>query len=327
MQTKRAFLEHQDAKFRNEDSIKNHVRPDYFTVVWMIVVHILGVLAFFNFSWSGVLVAAILYFVTGCLGITFCFHRLLSHRSFKAHPVVEGITAICGTLALQGTVQEWVAHHRLHHQGSDTARDPHNARKGFWFSHWGWIFIHQNALQNKNIMARNTRDIMSNRFLAILARHDVMILFQVLLGLGLWAIGGFSWVLWGVFFRLLAVYHTTWFVNSATHRWGYKNFPSDDLAVNTWWVALLTWGEGWHNNHHKYSSVCPAGFRWWELDITYGIVCLLEAVHLVTHVRRFPSKAYEDQSVFIRNLKISRVKRSETHHTVSGQSVKLSSLR
>ncbi|MCB9228399.1 MAG: fatty acid desaturase [Deltaproteobacteria bacterium] len=270
---------------------KTSCQKDWFIISWMLIVHVLALLAPFWFTWSGFYLFLLMYFLTACIGITLGFHRLLSHRSFKAHPVIEGFVALCGTLALQGTVKDWVRHHRFHHMGSDTRRDPHNARRGFWFSHMGWILIKQDEFSGKGEGQKFTRDILSNRWLAFLSNDLVAAGIQILLGLIFLYIGGISWVLWGIFLRLFAVYHVTWFVNSATHKWGYRNFRSQDLAVNNWWVAILAFGEGWHNNHHRYSRVCPAGFRWWEIDVTWMLIRALEAIGLVTQVNRFPESA------------------------------------
>ena len=258
---------------------------------WMLVVHLLAVLALFHFSWGGFVTFLIMNFMTGCLGITFCFHRLLSHRTFKAHRIVEGFTALCGTLALQGTVRQWVAHHRLHHRHSDDMQDPHNARRGFWFSHIGWLLIRQPKLHDENVLNRLTKDLQNDPWLRFLSRPLVMVAVQVLFGLGLLALGSWSWVLWGVFFRLAFTYHATWFVNSATHRWGYRRFESNDLSRNNWWVALLTWGEGWHNNHHRFGNVCPTCYRWWEIDVTYWLIKSMSWLGLTSDIRGFPSHA------------------------------------
>ena len=312
---------HRSPRHQENDHLKKPA-TDWFTIIWMVSIHVIALFAFWNFTWSGFLWFLGLYFATGCLGITFCFHRLLSHRSFKAHPIVEGFTALMGTLALQGTVQEWVCHHRIHHQGSDTPRDPHNARRGFWYSHWGWLFIQHDAISNREKMNKNTRDILANPWLRFLSRNDVMIACQVLLGFALLFTGGVSWVLWGIFLRLVAVYHTTWLVNSATHKWGYRNFESNDLAVNTWWVAILTWGEGWHNTHHRFANVCPARYRWWEVDVTYGIVCILESLGLVTDVRRYPQEAHDEFNRLNAIKNAARVDDDEEHDRtrhVSGQ--------
>lgn len=263
-------------------------------ITWMLIVHLLAIAALFYFSWSGFFIFLILNFMTGCLGITFCYHRLISHRSFKANKFVEGFTALCGTLALQGTIQEWVAHHRVHHRLSDKDGDPHNASKGFWYSHMAWMLIEQPELKNKESINKLTKDIANNSWLMFLSRPLVMVGAQIALGLILLAIGGLSWVLWGIFFRLAFSYHVTWFVNSATHKWGYRTFHSNDLSRNNWWVGILAWGEGWHNNHHRYGNVCPAGFRWWEIDVTYMIIKMLSWMNLTYDIRMFPSSAYTE---------------------------------
>ncbi|MDD9950858.1 MAG: acyl-CoA desaturase [Zetaproteobacteria bacterium] len=263
---------------------------DWLTNTWVVAVHFLAVPALWHVEPSALVVFALMYFVTGCLGITFCFHRMLAHRAFKAHPIVEALGVLCGTLALQGTVKEWVGDHRLHHSKSDSEGDPHNSRRGFWYSHMTWLFIDHRVGQ-ESLFERLTRDI-STPMLKAFSRHDVMIGLQILLGLLFLQLGGESWLYWGVFARLVAVYHTTWFVNSATHKWGYRTFDSHDASRNNWWVALLTWGEGWHNNHHRFASVAPARFRWWEIDVTFMIIWTLERFGLVYDVKRYPPEAY-----------------------------------
>lgn len=278
-----------DASNKNNDQIKQE-SADWINIIWMISIHLISIFSYKYFSWSGLYCCLALFFATGCLGITFCFHRLLSHKSFKTHPVVQSVTALFGTLAMQGTVQEWVYHHRLHHRGSDTPRDPHNSKRGFWFSHWGWILNKNRFFEDANKMNKATKDIMESRWLRFLSQRFIMVACQILLGFILYALGGISCLVWGVFVRLVLVYHTTWLVNSATHKWGYKNFNNNDLAVNTWWVAILTWGEGWHNNHHKYANVCPTWYRWWEVDITYIIIKFLEIFGLTYDIKNFPKE-------------------------------------
>ena len=274
----------QKSHLNNEQHTKEVL--DWTNITWMITIHILSIVSLWHTTTGSLICCFILFFVTGCLGITFCFHRLLSHKSFKAHPIIEGITAFCGTLAMQGTVQEWVFHHRHHHRSSDTRLDPHNAKRGFWYSHIGWILYKNPIFTNNQRMNKTTKDIMLNKWLRFLSKKSTMILSQCLLAMILYALGGWAWVGSGIFLRLVLVYHTTWLVNSATHKWGYRNFSSGDLAVNTWWVALLTWGEGWHNNHHRHPHICTTRYRWWELDITYFIVKFFEFFGLVHHVKK-----------------------------------------
>lgn len=265
-------------------------KMDWFTNAWVVAVHFLALPALWNITPSALIVFGVMFFITGCLGITFCFHRMLSHRAFKAHPVVEALGVLCGTLALQGTVKEWVGDHRLHHTKSDQDGDPHNARRGFWYSHLTWLFLDHRDGQGP-LFERLTRDL-KTPLMSFFSRHDVMIGTQILLGMVFLWCGGPSWVYWGIFARIVAVYHTTWFVNSATHKWGYRNFNSPDLSRNNWWVALLTWGEGWHNNHHRFASVAPSRLKWWEVDVTFMVIWVLEKVGLVYDVKRYPPEAY-----------------------------------
>ena len=248
------------------------IKTDWPVLTWMVLVHVMALPCLFYLSWEGFALAIGLSFVTSCFGITIGFHRLFSHRTFKVVKPIEYFFAVCGTLSMQGTLRDWVAHHRMHHAGSDTPKDPHNARAGFWHSHIGWLFILVHEFDDQSIMNRYTRDIDSDPFLKWISNNRVMVAMQVLLGIGLFFIGGWSYVFWGIFFRLVWSYHVTWFVNSAAHKWGYRNFEVNDLATNCWWVAILAWGEGWHNNHHAYGNSVKSGYRWWEFDLSYVII-------------------------------------------------------
>jgi len=247
-------------------------RPDHFIIGWMIAVHVLGFAALFFATWQGWLAWAVLHFATGCIGITLGYHRLLTHRSFKAPKWVERTLAFFGVLSLQGSPYEWVAHHRMHHSHVDTPKDPHNARAGFWFSHIGWLFRIVPEYDDDAKQRRFARDIIADPVLMWLSRDNVQIGLQVLLGVLLWMVGGFGCMMMGIFFRLMTAYHITWFVNSAAHMWGYRNYEVDDISRNNWWVAILAFGEGWHNNHHAHPDVAPAGIKWWEFDLTFLII-------------------------------------------------------
>lgn len=261
-------------------------RPDRFVFWWMVIVHLLAIGAFFTFSWGAVGVFAGMWFISTCLGITFGYHRLLSHRSFKAPRWLERSAATCGVLALQGGPLEWVAHHRMHHSFTDTESDPHNARQGFWHSHMGWLFKVIPKFDDPAIMKRYVRDLAVDPYMLWLEKDAVQIGIQVALGLALMAVGGIGWGFWGIFFRLVLGYHFTWFVNSACHYFGYRRYDVDDLSRNNWWVSLLTWGEGWHNNHHANGSVAPSGHRWYEIDVTWYLIWSLEQLGVVWDVRR-----------------------------------------
>ena len=180
------------------------------------------------------------------------------------------ISLLGGTLALQGDCIEWVTDHTIHHLYSDTHRDKHNSNWGFWWSHMGWLFRDfRKSVLEKRIKANLEKDKM-----LVMFRYAFVPL-QVVLGLLLLWIGGWGMVIWGIFFRTVFLYHCTWFVNSATHKWGYRWFDSNDASRNTWWVGLLAFGEGWYNTHHMYQASPRHGIAWWEIDVTWYTIWFL----------------------------------------------------
>jgi sn-1 stearoyl-lipid 9-desaturase len=256
-------------------------------IAWPVValvgfVHLGAILAFLprNFTWSGVLLALVLHWVTGGLGITLGWHRLVSHRSFQVPKWLEYFFVLCGTLSMQGGPTWWIGLHRHHHLHSDQATDQHDSNQGFWWSHVGWMLREVPALQD---VPKFTKDIANDRVYKFFDNYYWLL--QVILGLLLYAVGGWNFVLWGVFARLVLVYHCTWLVNSATHMFGYKSHESGDNSRNCWWVALLTYGEGWHNNHHAYQYSARHGLRWWEFDLTWLMIRLLKRLGLATNVK------------------------------------------
>lgn len=253
----------------------------------MLAIH-MGALAAFipgTFSWSAVGLALILHWVTGGLGITLGWHRLLTHRSFQTPKWLEYFFAFCGSLACEGGVIEWVGLHRNHHMHSDQEQDQHNSGRGFWWSHMGWMLFEVPA---KAEVQRLTKDINSDPVYQFLDKYFFPI--QVAFGLLLYALGGWPFVVWGIFVRLVLVYHCTWFVNSATHQFGYRTYESGDRSTNCWWVALLTYGEGWHNNHHAFPHSARHGMAWWEIDTTWMMIRLLQWLGLAEKVRLVEAK-------------------------------------
>jgi len=210
------------------------------------------------------------------------YHRLLTHRSFKCPKFLEYAMAIAGSLSLQGGPIEWVALHRKHHQHSDHDGDPHNANDGFWWSHMLWVLHIPTQEMWGSIRARYTPDLQKQRFYRGLER--VHMLGSLVLAVVLYFMGGWPWVVWGVCVRLVSTYHITWFVNSASHTWGYKNFKINDLSTNCWWVALLSYGEGWHNNHHAFPTSARHGMKPWEIDFSYYFIKMLKWVGLAWEV-------------------------------------------
>jgi sn-1 stearoyl-lipid 9-desaturase len=258
------------------------LRLDWTMIIALVIFHIGAICAFLPglFSWQAVGVAVLLHWITGGLGITLGWHRLLSHRSFQVPKWLEYFFALCGTLALQGGIIWWVGLHRHHHLHSDEDVDHHDSKKGFLWSHVRWMCY---EIPAESDIPRFTKDIVNDKFYNFL--NDYFFPLQVVLGVVLYLIGGWPYVFWGVFARLVIVYHCTWLVNSATHKFGYRNFETTDNSTNCWWVALTTYGEGWHNNHHAYQYSARHGMKWWELDITWITIQVLQLLGLATKVK------------------------------------------
>lgn len=158
------------------------------------------------------------------------------------------------------------------------------ATKGFFYAHMGWLLAPYPTFKDKRKLEAFARDILADPVLQIMSKVWFMITLQISLSLLLFFLGGVSWFLWGICLRLVVCYHTTWFVNSAAHFFGYQNFTTSDRARNNWWVAILSWGEGWHNNHHAYPGSAKTGYRWWEIDVTYYVIAFLKTVRCAHHV-------------------------------------------
>lgn len=272
--------------------VKNLDRP---VVAWFAVLHAVALVApFYFFSWGAVAAGAALYVVCGLFGITLGYHRLLAHRSFKTPRWVERTLATCGVLAMQKSPLDWVAHHRMHHAGVDGDHDPHDARRGFWYSHIGWMILKESKEKDPRTMRKFARDIVADPYLDALSSLPLQIGMQVALAGLLFFAGGIDYVVFGIFVRLAVLYHATWLVNSAAHKWGYRSFDSPDRSRNCWWVALIIFGEGWHNNHHARQDVARAGLRWWEIDMTFAVLRVLERLGLAWDIRspeRKPEKS------------------------------------
>jgi stearoyl-CoA desaturase (delta-9 desaturase) len=255
---------------------------DWAVVIFMVLVHASLPFAFLPgiFSWPAVGLALFLHWLTGGLGITLGWHRLLSHRSFHTPKWLEYLLVFCGTLALQGGPIWWVGLHRHHHLYSDQDADHHDSSKGFLWSHIGWMMYEVPAEVE---IPRFTKDIADDPFYQFLDKHFFPI--QVAFAGFLFLLGGWPFLFWGVFVRLVLVYHTTWFVNSATHKFGYRTYESGDRSTNCWWVALLAYGEGWHNNHHTFQYSARHGLKWWEIDLTWMMIQVLQALGLATRVK------------------------------------------
>lgn len=259
-------------------------------------VHVLAlVFAIPTFSWSALALCLVLHWLTGGVGITLCYHRLLTHQSMKVHPIVKYFSALMGVLACQGGPISWVTTHRLHHAYSDQEADPHSPTKNFFWAHMEWCMKKNNVLKSKEVQARICPDLVKDKGMVFIEKVDILFTFA-LAGL-LYALGGWSWVVWGIFVRLVLVYHCTWFVNSAAHVWGYQTYKSDDLSRNLWWVALVTYGEGWHNNHHAFQYSARHGLKWWEFDTTWMMIRTLEKLGLANAIKLPPARLLQEKEL------------------------------
>ena len=261
----------------------NAQRTKWDVVAGIAVIHIGALFAPFTFTWSALWVFFVLQFVTGLLGITLCYHRLLAHRSFQVPKWLEYTLTVFGLLALQGGPIKWVATHRVHHAFSDRPQDPHSPTRGFWWAHMLWLFSPDEILDDPKKCVRYAPELARDHIHLFLEKTYVLQAF--LFGGLLFALGGVPWLVWGFFFRTAFVYHVTWLVNSAAHLWGYQSFDTNEGSRNNWWVALLSYGEGWHNNHHAYLHSAAHGLRWWEIDITYLTIRALGWMKLATRIR------------------------------------------
>lgn len=263
----------------------DYAQPQNFlpeVVISILVIHLLALLALFTFTWAGFYSFWVLYAVSA-LGITFCFHRMLSHCSFKAKPVLRYLAAFLGCLSLQGGPIRWVATHRCHHANADKPEDPHTpVVYGFLWAHLLWMFFRHPKLTHAEDIHRLTLDLQKDPVLVFLERHFIII--NVLFGFMLFIFGyllggvetGISVLVWGGFLRIVFVWHMTWLINSATHIWGYRNYETPDNSRNLWWLSVISMGEGWHNNHHRFQRPAKTGHRWFELDPTYLLILFLE---------------------------------------------------
>jgi len=266
-----------------------NVTFNWVTAAFFISIHAIAMLAPWFFSWSALGVTLFLHWLFGSIGICLGYHRLLTHRSFQVPKWLEYIITTIGTFALQGGPIFWVAGHRQHHaHPEDEVKDPYSARLGFWWSHMLWLFYQRPGLFDREVYKKYAPDIARDPYYCWLDRY--FLLLQIPLGVLLYALGGWSFVIWGMFLRAVVLWHSTWLINSATHLRGYQTYQVEDGSRNLWWAAILTYGEGWHNNHHAHPNVAPAGRHWWEVDVTWWSIQALKTLGLATKVVMPPQR-------------------------------------
>jgi fatty-acid desaturase len=274
---------------RHDDQI------NWITAGFMFALHVGAIAALFFLTWKGLLAAAVLWWVSGGMGIGMGYHRLLTHRGYKTPKWVEYLLTTCGTLALEGGPIFWVATHRIHHQHSDKEGDPHTPLDGKWWAHMGWILMGKSLHQDTQTLARYVPDLAKSKFHVWITKYHYVPAVAVMVAL--YAIGGLPMLLVAGFLRTVVGLHCTWLVNSATHTWGSRRFVTRDHSTNNFWVAILSFGEGWHNNHHAHPVSARHGLKWYEIDLNWYGIWALKKLHLARHVYRVKlSELPEDEA-------------------------------
>jgi stearoyl-CoA desaturase (delta-9 desaturase) len=261
----------------------NYSYVNWFTSAIMILLHVGAIAALFMFSWKALIISAVLYWVCIGFGIGMGYHRLHTHRSYKVPVFLEYFFAICGTLTLEGGPIFWVATHRIHHQNSDMDGDPHTPQHGAFWAHMGWIIFGEAKHNDTAKMAKYAPDLAKIPFYVWLNNYHWLPI--IVLSAILYAFGGLQLVLWATCLRVVLGLHATWLVNSATHMFGTRRFETRDDSRNSWWVAILTFGEGWHNNHHAHPTSARHGLAWYEFDLTWIQIWVLKQLGIARGVK------------------------------------------
>jgi len=248
----------------------------------------LAVWALFTFSWQNLIAAAVTWWIAGSWGIGMGYHRLLTHGGFKTPKWMEYFLTFCGTLGLQSGAITWVTTHRIHHAFTETEQDPHSPRGGTFWSHIGWIMQGTAQNQTEATKQRFAPDLMKDKVHVFM--NEYYWVTPIIGAVILFAIGGWSMVLWGTFLRQVIGWHSTWLVNSATHLWGTRRFETHDDSRNNGLIAALTFGEGWHNNHHANPRSAKHGLTWYEFDVNWVQIKFLEKIGLATKVYAYELK-------------------------------------
>jgi stearoyl-CoA desaturase (Delta-9 desaturase) len=234
------------------------------------------------FSWKLVLFAGAAY-VVRMAAITAGFHRYFAHRAFKTSRFTQAVIAVLGATAMQNGPLWWASVHRDHHKHSDQPLDPHSpVKRGFWYAHVGWIFDRSRRHDDRS----NVADLARFPELRWIDKHHWALI--VAWAFGCYAVAGMGGLVWGFVVSTLAVFHGTLLINSLAHVWGWRRYATTDDSRNNPLLALLTLGEGWHNNHHRYMSSARQGFFWWEIDVSYYLIRALAWLGIVWEVREPP---------------------------------------
>jgi stearoyl-CoA desaturase (delta-9 desaturase) len=244
-------------------------------------------------------------YIVHVFALTAGYHRYFSHKSYKTSRAFQFILAVLGTTAAQRDPLWWASHHRIHHQTADTQEDPHSpGRHGFWRAHIGWVMkreLMETRFDKVRDFARYPELLWLNRhpyapafFLAVMLLVFGCVLDRLRPS---WGVSGAQFVFYGFFLSTIAVYHVTFCINSVAHLYGKRRYDVEDESRNNWILGLLAMGEGWHNNHHRYAVCARQGFRWWEIDLSYRILRVLQWLHIVWDIREPPKSILKEGRV------------------------------
>ena len=261
---------------------------DWVRVLPFVAMHLacLGVI-WVGASWTAVGVAAALY-VLRMFAITGFYHRYFSHRTYEVSRPVQFLIAVAGATCVQRGPLWWAAHHRKHHRHADTEVDVHSPRiHGFWWSHMGWITSPENFPTD----VKQVPDLARYPELRFLDRFDIVV--PLSLAIALFVLGGAQWLVWGFFISTVVLFHCSCFINSLAHQLGRRRYPTPDDSKNSLLLSLITFGEGWHNNHHWYPGATRQGFYWWEVDFTFYGLWLLSRLGIIKNLHPVPARVRE----------------------------------
>lgn len=286
----------------NIGEVPDDERPDWIGSLAFIGVHVACLLVFYvGFSWAALGMMVVTY-VARMFGITGGFHRYFSHRTYKTSRVFQFLLGWLGTSAAQQGPLWWAAHHRHHHRFSDKEEDIHSPiQKGFWWSHVGWVIC-------KKYEKTDIKSIPDfAKFPELRFLNNYHIIPPIVLALAVYGVGylcekyfpglhtnGLQMLVWGFFISTTLLYHWTFGINSIAHVFGKRRFETTDHSRNNWWLAIMTLGEGWHNNHHKCPYSEKQGMYWWEIDVSHYILVGLSKLGLVWGLQRHPESLYEE---------------------------------
>jgi stearoyl-CoA desaturase (delta-9 desaturase) len=294
-----AFLEEKYALISSGKEI------DWMRVIPFIILHLSCFMIFFvGFSWAAFVVCMSLFAIR-MFAITGFYHRYFSHKTFRTSRFVQCLFAMIGATAVQRGPLWWAAHHRGHHIHSDTTEDKHSPKEhGFIWSHMGWFLTKSNFVTNTKLI----RELIRFPELRIIDRFDLLM--PLALSISLWGVGyyleqyepslhtnGFQLFIWGFSVSTIMLYHATFLVNSVAHQWGKKRYQTKDTSRNNFIIAILTFGEGWHNNHHHYPGSARQGFYWWEIDLTYYVLKFLAMMGIIWDIRTVSENIRESKKI------------------------------